>query len=86
MGEPSSPQRALVVAALAVAWPAFLGAAVLEALVFALVDPADLSWWGGATIDWPRQAVYTAAFFVFWLVVGAAGALSVLLSRPGCRN
>lgn len=48
-----------------IAWPAFLLAAVLEMLVFAMVDPGDLHWFG-QPLDWSRQAVYTVAFFVFW--------------------
>lgn len=61
-----------------IAWPAFLAACVLELVVFALVDPHDLrgmaQWSGGS-----REAVYTAAFFVFWIVVMGACALTALL-------
>lgn len=64
---------------MAVLWPAFLMAAVLEMVVFALIDPADLHW-HGAALDWSRPAVYTAAFFVFWAVVSAATFLTALLS------
>jgi hypothetical protein len=60
-------------------WPAFLMAGVLEMLVFALIDPADLHW-HGAALDWSRPAVYTAAFFVFWAVVSAATFLTAVLS------
>lgn len=62
-----------------IAWPAFLVAAVLEMLVFAMVDPGDLSWFG-QPLDWSRQAVYTVAFFVFWGVTMASSALTTLLS------
>jgi hypothetical protein len=62
-----------------IAWPAFLLAAVLEMLVFAMVDPGDLHRFGGQPLDWSRQAVYTVAFFVFWAVTAASSALSVLL-------
>ncbi|HMN93704.1 MAG TPA: hypothetical protein PKC60_10785 [Hydrogenophaga sp.] len=62
-----------------IAWPAFLVAAVLEMLVFALVDPSDLHW-AGAPLDWSRQAVYTVAFFVFWFLAMASSALTTLLS------
>lgn len=64
---------------MAILWPSFLMAGVLEMLVFALVDPADLHW-HGADLDWSRPAVYSAAFFVFWLVVAAATFLTALLS------
>ena len=61
-----------------IAWPAFLAACVLELLVFAMVDPMDLQWWG-QVLAWSRQAVYTGAFFTFWLVTAGACALSTLL-------
>ncbi|MEY4758113.1 MAG: hypothetical protein RJA34_3011 [Pseudomonadota bacterium] len=62
-----------------VAWPAFLVAGLLEVLVFAVVDPHDLHWLGNA-IEVPRQAVYTLAFFAFWLLTMVSGALTMLLS------
>jgi hypothetical protein len=69
---------------MSVLWSAFLMAAVLEMLVFALVDPGDLRWFGGATLDLAPRAVYTLAFFVFWAVIAVAAALALLLcSRPG---
>ena len=60
-------------------WPSFLMAGVLEVLVFALVDPANLRWMGGAVIPMSTSAVYTLAFFVFWAVVAVAGLLTRLL-------
>jgi membrane protein DedA with SNARE-associated domain len=68
--------------ALQILWPAFLVAGLLEILVFAVVDPGDLHWFGGPALAWPSQAVYTLAFFVFWAAVSAAAALSVWLGRP----
>ncbi len=65
---------------LSILWPAFLMAGVLEALVFVVVDPGELHWFGGIVIDWPPQAVYSVAFLIFWLVIAAAGALSALLA------
>lgn len=61
-----------------IAWPAFLAACVLELVVFALVDPAELAW-AGEPLHWSRQAVHTAAFFIFWGVCLAACALTTLL-------
>jgi hypothetical protein len=52
-------------------WPSFLAACVLEVLVFAMVDPAGLHWPGqvGALSAPPSErAIYTVAFFAFWLV------------------
>ena len=62
-----------------IAWPAFLLAAVLEMIVFAVVDPGDLHGLSGQPLGWTRQAVYTVSFFVFWAVTAAASALSVML-------
>lgn len=65
---------------MAVVWPAFLAACVLEAAVFAVVDPHDLSW-GGGPLGWSRQAVYTASFFLFWLVCMGSSLLAWVLAR-----
>jgi hypothetical protein len=62
-----------------IVWPAFLMAGVLEVLVFAMVDPQDIHWFG-APLEWSRQAIYTAAFFVFWAITTVSGALTVLLA------
>jgi len=69
-----------------IVWPAFLMAGVLEVLVFALVDPADLRWFGGASLGLSNLAIYSLAFFVFWLVISLAGALTALLvNTPEAR-
>lgn len=62
-----------------IAWPAFLMAGVLEMLVFAMVDPQDLQWFG-QPIRLSRQGVYTIAFFVFWGVTMFSSALTTLLA------
>jgi hypothetical protein len=62
-----------------VAWPSFLMAGVMELLVFAIVDPQDMRWFG-QSFEMSRQAIYTLSFFVFWLVISIAGALTVILS------
>ena len=64
-----------------VVWPAFLAACVLEAAVFAMVDPHELSW-GGGPLGWSRQAVYTASFFLFWFVSIGSRLLALVLARP----
>ena len=63
-----------------VAWPAFLAACLLEAAVFALVDPLELSWAGGP-LGWSRQAVYTVAFFAFWTACMASSVMALWLLR-----
>lgn len=62
-----------------IGWPAFLVACILEAMVFALVDPRDLHW-HGQPIELSRQAVYTVAFFAFWGITMVSSALTALLS------
>lgn len=62
-----------------IVWPAFLMAGVIEMLVFAMVDPQDLHWFGHP-LEISRQGVYTLAFFVFWLVTSISGGLTTLLS------
>lgn len=63
----------------AILWPSFLMAGVLEMLVFVVVDPGDLHWFGGEALDWSNQAVYTVTFLIFWAVIATAGALTALL-------
>ena len=67
--------------AMAIVWPAFLMAGVLEIVVFSLVDPQSLHWFGGAPVTLSATAVYSLAFFVFWIVIAAAGAISHLLGE-----
>ncbi len=62
-----------------IAWPAFLVAAVLEVLVFSVVDPQDLHWFG-QPVELSRQGVYTLSFFVFWIVTMLSSGLTTLLS------
>lgn len=60
-------------------WPAFLLAGVLEMVVFAMVDPNDLSWFG-QPVEWSREAIYTVSYFVFWGITMVSSALTTLLS------
>lgn len=62
-----------------IAWPAFLVAGLLEMLVFGLVDPQDLQWFGHP-LALSRQGVYTVAFFVFWALTMVSSGLTTLLS------
>jgi len=66
-----------------VAWPAFLAACLLQVVVFAIVDPLDLHWFGQELV-WSRQAVYAGGFFLFWGAALVASTLTALLMRaPG---
>jgi hypothetical protein len=64
---------------MAIAWPGFLVACLMELLVFALVDPQDVRWLGHQLMS-SREAVYTLTFFVFWLMAMLSSALTYLLS------
>lgn len=64
-----------------ITWPAFLAACLLEALVFASVDPSDVHW-PGQSAEPSRQGVYTAAFFCFWLIAMACSSVVLWLNRP----
>ena len=62
-----------------IAWPAFLVAGILEILVFAMVDPQDLHWFG-QPVALSRQGVYTLSFFVFWGITMLSSGLTTLLA------
>jgi len=63
---------------LQILWPAFLVAAVMEILLFAAFDPAEIRWFGGL-LGWENVTVYSVVFLVLWVLVATAGALTVLL-------
>ena len=65
--------------AASVAWPAFLCAAVLEIAVFAFVDPQSLHLLDGSALALSDTAVYSLAFFGFWLVAAVGGLLTLVL-------
>jgi hypothetical protein len=66
--------------ALCVLWPAFLTAGALDALVFAVLDPHEMRWFGGTLVGWTPVAVYSATFLIFWAGVAASAAMTALLS------
>ena len=74
--------NSFAVRALTVLWPAFLMAGVAEMLVFTLVDPNELHWFGGEAIGLSRQAIYTLAFLMFWALISVAAAITAWLSAP----
>jgi len=60
-------------------WPSFAMAGVLEGVVFSMVDPADLHWFGHMPVDASPQAVYTLSFLAFWALISTSGAVTALL-------
>jgi hypothetical protein len=65
--------------ALTILWPSFAMAGVLEGIVFSVVDPVDLHWFGQVPVEASPQAVYTLSFLAFWAVLSTSGALTTLL-------
>lgn len=65
-----------------VAWPAFVAAGAIEMFVFAFVEPASLQTLSGAALELSATAVYSLAFFVFWMIVAAACLVAQWLARP----
>ena len=61
-------------------------AGFLEALVFAVVDPQSLTWFGAETVEWSSQTVYSVTFLIFWGIIAAASAMTLALARPSVPN
>ena len=68
--------------ALFIAWPSFLMAGVLEMLVFSVANPQELRGFGGVLEALSPSAIYTLAFFGFWIVVALACSITLLLATP----
>lgn len=60
-------------------WPAFLMAGVIEILVFSMIDPEDMHWFGHQ-LEFSRQGIYTVSFFAFWVITSMGGALTAVLA------
>lgn len=64
-----------------VMWPAFLVAAIAEAVFFTIFDPFDLHFFG-APLELSRGAIYTLGFFGFWGMGIASSALTLFFAPP----
>ena len=64
-----------------VVWPAFLGACLLEALVFSMVDPRETHWVANTWLL-SQQSLYSVEFFSFWITTMLCGSLVLWLERP----
>jgi len=69
--------------ALLILWPAFVMAGVLDALVFVVVDPDTLHFFGLEPVKGAASAAYSIFFLVFWLVISTSSAITHLLEGPG---
>lgn len=63
-----------------VLWPSFIVGGVAEAVFFTLIDPQEL-YLLGEPVHWSPTAVYSAGFFLFWLVAAASSAFTCFLQR-----
>lgn len=82
--EAARPPR-FALRALLILWPAFVMAGVLEMLVFAVVDPDGLHWFGGDPVAWSRSTVYSVTFLIFWGVISTSTAMTQLLETTPNR-
>lgn len=65
---------------LRILWPSFLMAGALEAMVFVVVDPHEMRWYGGPLLGWSPLAIYSVTFLMFWSAIATAGAMTLLLT------
>jgi hypothetical protein len=61
-------------------WPAFLGAAVGDAILFTFIDPASIMLFG-VHPDISRPGAYTVGFFVLWLLMIATSVTTLWLNN-----
>jgi hypothetical protein len=61
-------------------WPAFLGAAVGDAILFTLIDPATIMLFG-VHPDISPPAAYTVGFFTLWVLMVATSVTTLWLSN-----
>jgi hypothetical protein len=66
---------------LLIAWPSAIGAALMEMLVFSVLDPRDIPSVDHA-IGVSPEGVYTLAFFAFWAAISFACTLTLFLAQP----
>jgi hypothetical protein len=66
---------------LLIIWPSAIGAALMEMLVFAVLDPMNIPQVEN-TPGMTAQDVYSMAFFVFWATISFACALTLVLAQP----
>ncbi|NBV00186.1 MAG: hypothetical protein EBS31_01775 [Burkholderiaceae bacterium] len=62
-------------------WPSFMIAGLAEGLLFTLVHPEDLVFFG-EPVTASAEAVYTLGFFVLWLLCALSSALTIYI-LPG---
>ena len=68
-----------------VLWPAFLGAALADAVLFTLIDPETIMLFGVHS-GVSRPAAYTVGFFVFWIIIIAASLTTLWLHADNAES
>ena len=58
-------------------WPSFLMTGLASAVVFALIDPLDVSIFGYIRPE--REILYAFGFFFFWLITALSSLLTVFM-------
>ena len=61
-------------------WLLVATAIVVGVETAAFVDPLDVHWLG-SPLEWSRSAIYTVAFFAFWVVSTIGALMTVALGR-----
>jgi hypothetical protein len=61
-----------------IVWPSFLMAGATSAMVFALIDPLDIAFFGHLHAE--RQIVYAGGFFLFWAMAALSSALTIYMA------
>ena len=67
-----------------IVWPAFMVAAALEMMVFAVLDPESLALLG-EQVDWSRNTVYSVTFLIFWCMFMVCSPITLQLASPGAE-
>jgi len=68
-----------------IAWPSALGAALMEMLVFSVLDPMEIPSIEHA-LGMSSQGIYTIGFFAFWAAISFACTLTLFLAQPVTAN
>ncbi len=77
----SSVPSAIRQLTMTVLWPAFLVAGMLEALLFVVVDPHDLRWFGGPALGLSLSATYSVTFLIIWALMSLSSWLTAMMLR-----
>lgn len=62
-------------------WPSFLVAGMAEGLLFTVISPEDITFFGHH-LEASDQAIYTVGFFILWGLCALSSALSIFI-LPG---